>query len=137
MENEVVKADSSYRDMVGEVVVEKSFIRDSWDLYELAGLDRDDWTILSVQAHAYSHGEVPRWTVCVNAVKIADIPGKGFEGLKELEAAHGSIPVHNVQCHDLRFEDFVRTLKCIDIAVWASNFPHQHIVSRGDNPVQE
>lgn len=137
MEKEFVRADSSYRDMVGEVVVEDSLIRDSWDLYELAGLDHDEWTILSVQAHAFSHGEEPKWSVYVNAVKRSDIPGNNFDGLKELESEHGSVPVHNILCHALRFDDFVRTLKSVDIAIKAANFPSQHIVSRGDFPVQK
>lgn len=136
MEKEFVKADSTYRDMVGEVVVEDSF-SGGWDLYELAGLNRDEWRILSVQANAYSHGEEPRWNVYVNAIKLSDVPGEGFEGLKNLERDEGSIPVHNILCHALRFDDFVRTLKCIDIAIKFSNFPSQHIVSRGDFPIQE
>lgn len=135
MEREIVKADSAYHDMVGEVVVEDSIVNTSWDLHELAGLDHDEWSILSVKADAYSHGEKPRWSVYVNAIRKSD--ARGYENLKELEKAEGSIPVHSILCHALTFDDFIRTLKSIDIVIKAANFPNQHIVSRGDHPPQD
>lgn len=137
MEKEMVKLESTYKDMVGEVHVEDSFVNTSLDLYELAGLDHREWSILSVDAFAFSHGAEPKWNVYVNAFRKADWDVEDYNGMKALEAERGSIPVHNILLHDVTFEDYVRTLKSIHFQVKSQGFPLQDIVARGDHPEQE
>lgn len=137
MEKEIVKLESTYKDMVGEIHIEDSIVNTSDDLYELAGLDHSEWSILSVDAFAFSHGADPKWHVYVNAFRKADWNVKSHEDMKALEAERGSIPVHNILLHDVTLDDYLRTLKSMHFVVKSQAFPTQDIVARGDHPEQE
>lgn len=137
MDKEMVQLESTYKDMVGEIHIEDSFVNSSADLHELAGLDHSEWSILSVDAFAFSHGSEPKWNVYVNAFRKADWGVESYEDMKALEAERGSIPVHNILLHDVTLDDYIRTLKSIHFVVKSQGFPSQDIVARGDHPEQE
>lgn len=131
-------ASTTYKDWTGTAAAENSMITASGDLHELAGLDRDRWSILGIDAHAHSHGADPRWTVHVYAFDRQGEEGAGsYEELKALEARRGSVPVKDVQLHNVSLDDVIRCMKVIQIQLLTHNFTKLDIVELGDHPEQD
>lgn len=139
MEREHVQPPSSPSDdWIGTATAEQSVIVHSNDLYELAGLDPNRWSILGLDMYAFSHGDPPRWNVHVYAFDRNREDGEvnSHEGLKQLEAKRGSVPVTDILLHNVSFEDIVRSMKVIHLQLLSRNFAHLDIVDRADHPVQ-
>jgi hypothetical protein len=135
MEN-VEPAGATFPDWKGTAAAEASFIKDSGDLYELAGLDHDRWTILGIDMHAFSHGAPPEWTVHVYAFDRHSAEVTSHETLKELETERGSIPVKDILLHNVSLEDVVRCMKFVQIQLLSRHFTKLDVVERGDHPAQ-
>lgn len=63
----IPSAESTYKDWRGTSCAENSLVNTSSDLYELAGLDHERWTILAIDIDAHSHGAPPDWNIRVYA----------------------------------------------------------------------
>lgn len=131
---------SSYTDYIGTTVAERSAVKKSGNMYELAGLDRERWLILGWDVHAFSHGAPPRWRVSVYAFdrEANDMHGPGrHEDLKELEAREGALPVTEVFLHDVDFEDVIKCMKSVSMRFLSRNFQNLRVIDRGEHPAQD
>lgn len=133
----VQPATTTYHDWVGSAAAENSMIEGSGDLYELAGLNHEDWTILTVDMYAFSHGKDPDWHVDVYAVDRKGNGIESFEDMKRLEAEQGSLPVKEIALHGVSLEDIVRCMKVVHFQLTSPNFPALHVIERTDHPTQE
>lgn len=116
-------AESTYKDWRGTSCAENSLVNTSSDLYELAGLDHERWTILAIDIDAYSHGEPPNWDIRVYAADHRALGVGRFEDWQRAADDHGgSIPVVDVLLHDLEFEDIIRCMKIIGIQLRLGSF---------------
>ncbi|MFE2754031.1 hypothetical protein ACFXGA_18735 [Actinosynnema sp. NPDC059335] len=124
-------------DWVGTAGAEDSVIKGSGSLYELSGLDVNRWSILAVDASAYSHGAEPEWTVHVYAVDRQAEEVKSYEDLAALAARRGSVPVKEVLVHNVSFDDVIKCMKVVHVQLISPNFPKLDVVERGDHPAQD
>ena len=122
---------------IGTASADNSIVNTSLDLYELAGLKGEGWSILAVDVHAFSHGAPPTWTVQVYAVNTDEEDINSFDDLKKLEDTRGSIPVKEIRLHDVDFDTIVKTMKSVQIQFRNRNFSKLEIVDRGDHPPQD
>lgn len=137
MEKEIVQPPSSPSDdWIGKATAENSVIVYSNDLYKLAGLDHGKWTILGLDMWAFSHGDPPSWSIHVYAVNRESEDVRGYDGLNELEAERGSVPVTDIQLHDVSFEDIVKSMKVIHLQMLSRNFDKLDVIDRADFPEQ-
>jgi hypothetical protein len=130
-------ATTTYKDWSGTAAAEDSFIKGSGSLYELAGLDSDRWTILAVDAFAFSHGAEPDWTVRVYAVDAQDEAVTSFEDLTALSERRGAVPVKEIEVHGVSFNDVIKCMKVVHVQLINPHVPKLDIVERGDHPVQD
>lgn len=133
----VSPASTSYTDWVGSAAAENSMIKGSNDLYDLAGLNHQEWSILAVDVTGFSHGADPDWDVMVYAVNTKDESIERHEDLKALAAERGSIPVHQIALHNVTLDDIVKCMKLLTFQLISPYFPNLDIIKRGDFPVQE
>lgn len=133
----VEPASTTYQDWVGTAAAENSIIIGSGDLYELAGLDSDRWSILCVDASAYSHGADPQWMVRVYAFDRTAAEVSSHEELKAVAAERGSVPVKEVLLHNVGLDDIIRCMKTVQVQFRSPHFPDLDVVERGDHPTQD
>ncbi|TYL55747.1 hypothetical protein FXB39_00620 [Nocardioides sp. BGMRC 2183] len=132
----VEPADTTYPDWHGTTTAEDSFIAGSADLYDMAGLKDEDWTILGLEISGFSHGEKPTWDVRVYAHDRRTSGANEYQGLKELEAERGAIPVKEILLHEVNFEDVVRSMKLVGMQFLRRHFDNLEVVELGDHPPQ-
>lgn len=125
-----------YEDWTGVASAEDSTIAESNDLYELAGLNRDEWTIMGIEASTYSHGDPSRWQIRVYAYNRKENPANSPEGLRALAEKEEDVPVVDILLHEVGLEDLVRCMKWIGFRLVNPNFPSLKRVARGDYPEQ-
>jgi len=132
----VQPASTTYKDWVGTAAAEDSIITGSGDLYELAGLNRDQWSILSIDAFAHSHGQEPSWHVHVYAFDRAAAEVTSHADLKRLAAERGSLPVTDILLHDVDLDAVIRCTKVIHVQLSSPHFSDLDIVETRDHPIQ-
>ncbi len=133
----VTPADTTYPEWHGTTTAEDSFIIGSNDLYALAGLDLEDWSILGFEVSGFSHGKEPTWDVRVYACHTAQHGVTSYKGLKRLEADQGAIPVRQILVHDLTFNDIVKSMKLVGMQFLRCGFDRLQVVELGDHPPQD
>lgn len=133
----VEPASTSYRDWVGTAAAENSIIVGSGDLYELAGLDHERWSILGIDAWANSHGVDPDWTVHVYAFDKTAAEVSSHDELIALAAERGSVPVTDILLHNVGLDDLIRCMKTVHVQFRSPNFLELDVVDRGDHPPQD
>lgn len=121
---------------MGTAAAENSFIVGSGDLYKLADLDPAQWSVLAVDAWAYSHGADPEWTVHVYAVDKTAIRVTSHEELKAVSDERGSVPVTDIKLQGVSFDDVIRCMKTVHVQLRSPNFPELDVVDRSDHPQQ-
>ncbi|TDP29860.1 hypothetical protein [Nocardia ignorata] len=126
-----------YNDYIGVGAIEDSLVNTSLNLKELAGLNDGDWTIVGIEADAYSHGDPPRWTIGVYALNRREYNVTSFEDWQKLQAERGALPVKHILLHDVDFETLVRTTKGVHLQFLNPNVTKLEIVERGDHPPQD
>ena len=128
---------ASHVDWSGTVIVEDSIVGSSGDLYALAGLDLETWTILGIDMYAFSRGEEPDWDIHVYAFNRQEHGVDSFEAREDLEATRGPIPVRDILLHDVSLTDVVKCMKMIHLQFLSGESPRLEVVELGDHPVLE
>lgn len=129
--------EAPYTDWTGSAAAENSMIDSSGDLYELAGLEHGDWTIIGVEFGTFSHGKPSNWEVHVFAVDRRKHGVESFEDMQELDVREGALPVTDILLHDVTLEDVVRCMKFVGFRLESPNFRQMRVVALADHPVQE
>ena len=105
------------------------------DLYELAGLDHERWSILGIDLVAFSHGEPSDWDVRVYALDNQEHGVGSRDDLLSLEASRGSLPVVEVLLANVSLEDVVRAMKVVHFfQLLSRDWKTLDIVSRTNHP---
>ncbi|ASW53002.1 hypothetical protein [Plantactinospora sp. KBS50] len=130
-------AGTTYKDWLGSAAAEDSFIKGAGNLYKLAGLDHDKWSILAIDVYTFSHGAPSDWQVSVYAVDRANVTPDNYDGLKALEAEQGSVPVTEFKLDNVSLEDVVRCMKVMHVQLTRHNFRRLNIVDRANFPPQD
>lgn len=133
----VQPATTTYHDWVGTAAAENSVLEKSGDLYKLAGLDHDRWSIVAIDMVAFSHGDPSSWDVRVYAVDNVKHEIKTYEDMKALEARRGSLPVVDVLLHEVDLEDIIRCMKVVHFQLRSHGWESLDRVSRADHPPQD
>jgi hypothetical protein len=133
----VTPASTTYPDWHGTTAAEGSMIDGSNDLHELAGLDHEEWSILGLEISGFSHGKPPSWDVRVYAFNRREFGVDDHEGLKQLEAERGAVPVREILLHEVDFDDIVRSMKLVGMQFLRRGFDRLETVELGDHPPQD
>lgn len=129
-------AESTYQDWSGTAVAENSLVVGSLDLYELAGLDRDRWSILGIDVTAFSHGADPSWEVHVYAADKIELAIEGYDDWANAVDQHGGVPVVDVKLHGVTFDQIIKTMKLVGVQLRSRlNVPLLHS-AYADHPDQ-
>ncbi|WP_447646749.1 hypothetical protein [Nocardioides zeae] len=128
-------AGTTYPDWRGTVAAEDSLITASNDLYDLAGLKHDDWTILALEIFTVSHGKEPNWDVRVYACNRSEHGVDSYEDLRRLEES-GGVPVREILLHNVGLEDVVKSMKLVTFQLLRRDFENLVIVEKDDHPSQ-
>jgi hypothetical protein len=129
-------ATTTYQDWAGTAAAENS--TDTWTaLCELAGLNKDSWWILAVDAFAFNHQQEPEWTIRIYAFDRAGYAVKGSDEMVRLEAERGSVPVVEILLHDVSLNDVVKCMKAVHLQVRWRDCPAIDVVDLGDHPPQD
>ncbi len=130
-------ASTSYKDWIGTAAAENSMIRNSGDLYELAGVDVKTSTIVAVNMWASSHGEDPDWDVSVYVADRTSNDVRKLDDVNAQEAEFESLPVRHIELHGVSLEDVVKCMKVVEFQLRRPDYKDMHVVARGDHPTQD
>ena len=136
----IPEAESAYGDWKGTSCAENSLMVTSGDLYELAGpaAEPDRWPIVGIDIHAHSHGADPRWTIHVYAADLEELGATGVNGLNQVAAKHGGIPVVDVLLHDATLDDVIKCMKLLNVQLRNSYLQHPLLhAAYADHPAQD